>query len=118
MMWNVPASASPLKEEIAYNAVDFMTRPEKFVERQSKEKDSVDRLSVADLFMIHIMENLIRLRGLMLTNKLTIDVMCGVVKAVRGHAADDPDNLKLLKCIASMRPYTISWSIVLDCFFA
>ncbi|KAL4150872.1 hypothetical protein PRNP1_010268 [Phytophthora ramorum] len=63
------------------------------------------------------MENLIRLRGLMLTNKLTIDVMCGVVKAVRGHAADDPDNLKLLKRIANMRPYTISWSNVLDCFF-
>ncbi|GMF28839.1 unnamed protein product [Phytophthora fragariaefolia] len=77
---------------------------------------SVDRLSVADLFVIHVMTNIRRRRDLMMNNRLTIDVNYGVVKAMRGQAANDPDNQKLLARIAKLRPYTISWSNVLYYF--
>lgn len=114
-MWNVPTGAPPLEEDIAFNTVDFMSLVEDYVGRQSKQKHSVDRLSVADLFIIHVMTNLRRLRDLMLTNKLTIEVAYGV-KAVRSAAANDPENQELLARIAMLRPYTISWSNVLDYF--
>ncbi|ETO82310.1 hypothetical protein F444_03535 [Phytophthora nicotianae P1976] len=115
-MWNVPSGAPPLEEDFAFNTVDFMTLLEDFAERQRKQKHSVDRLSVADLFVIHIMKNLQRLRDLIQAHKLTINVMYGVVKAVRGKAANDPVNQELLARIAMMHPYTISWSNVLDYF--
>lgn len=115
-MWNVPSGAPPLEEDVAFNTVDFMTLVEDYAERQKKQKQSVDRLSVADLFVIHTMQNLTRLRELILSNKLTIEVMYGVVKAVRGDAVNDPVNEDLLSRIAMMRPYTISWSNVLDYF--
>ncbi|KAG3108063.1 hypothetical protein PI125_g12158 [Phytophthora idaei] len=62
------------------------------------------------------MQNLDCLRGLMMKNKLTIEVHYGVVKAVRGDGTNDLENLQLLVRIALMRPYTISWSNVLDFF--
>lgn len=115
-MWNVPPNAPPLEEDIAFNTVDFMTLLEEYAKREKQQKRSVDRLSVVDLFVIHILQNLHRLRGLMLRNKLTIEVNYGVVKAVRGAAANDRTNRELLDRIALMRPYTISWSNVLDYF--
>ncbi|KAG2511691.1 hypothetical protein JM16_008167 [Phytophthora kernoviae] len=115
-MWCVPPGAPPLEEDVALNTVDFMSLLEEYARREKKQKDSTDRLSVVDLFVILIIRNLHRLRGLMLTNKLTIEVIYGVVKAVRGDAANDPENEALLARIAMMRPYTISWSNVLDYF--
>ncbi|KAG6954858.1 hypothetical protein JG688_00012149 [Phytophthora aleatoria] len=115
-MWNVPSGAPPLKEDVAFNTVDFMALLEDYAERQSKQKHSVDRLPVANLIVIHIMKNPQRLRKLMQTHRLTIDVMYRVVKAVHGDAATDPVNQELLARIAMMRPYTISWSNILDCF--
>ncbi|KAE8886819.1 hypothetical protein PF005_g24736 [Phytophthora fragariae] len=115
-MWNVPAGAPPLEEDIAFNTVDFKSLVEDYAERQTKQKHSVDRLSVADLFIIHVMTNLRRLRDLMLANKLIIEVTYGVVKALRGAAANDPENQEQLARIAMLRPYTISWSNVLDYF--
>ncbi|KAG3074965.1 hypothetical protein PI125_g21843 [Phytophthora idaei] len=114
-MWNVPSGAPPLKEDVAFNTVDFMALLEDYAERQSKQKHSVDRLPVANLIVIHIMKNPQRLRELMQTHRLTIDVMYRVVKAVHGDAATDPVNHELLARIAMMRPCTISWSNVLDC---
>jgi hypothetical protein len=113
-MWNVPAGAPPLEEDVAFNTIEFMTLVEDYAERQ--QKHSVDRLSVVDLFVIHTIKNLHRLRGLMMANRLTIKVMYGVVKAVRGDAVNDRVNQELLARIAAMRPYTISWSNVLDYF--
>ncbi|RMX65724.1 hypothetical protein DD238_004754 [Peronospora effusa] len=115
-MWNVPPGAPPLEEDVAFNTVDFMKILENFEEREKKQKHSTDDLSVVDLFIIHIMRNLHRLRELMTANKLSIEVNYGVVKAVRGKAATDPENLNLLARIALMRPFTISWSNVLDYF--
>ncbi|POM58182.1 Hypothetical protein PHPALM_37209 [Phytophthora palmivora] len=115
-MWNMPSGAPPLEEDVAFNTVDFMTLVEDYAERQKKQKQSVDRLSVSDLFVIHIMQNLQRLRELLLSNKLTINVMYGVVKAVRGNTTNDTKNQELLARIAMLRPYTISWSNVLDYF--
>ncbi|KAG6623798.1 uncharacterized protein IUM83_01968 [Phytophthora cinnamomi] len=115
-MWNVPVGAPPLEEDIAFNTVDFMSLVEAYAERQAKQKHSVDRLSVADLFIIHIMTNLRRLRELIMDSKLTIEVTYGVVKAVRGEASNDRENQELLARIATLRPYTISWSNVLDYF--
>ncbi|KAF4146964.1 hypothetical protein GN958_ATG03851 [Phytophthora infestans] len=115
-MWNVPPGAPPLEEDIAFNTMEFLDILEEFAERQKKQKSSIHRLSVADLFVVCITRNLCRLRGLMVANKLTIDVMYGVVKAVRGEAANDVENRKLLAQIAALRPYTISWSNVLDYF--
>ncbi|KAG6969008.1 hypothetical protein JG688_00005521 [Phytophthora aleatoria] len=103
-MWNVPTDSAPLDDEIALNTVDFMSLVEDYVEREKRQKNSTNCLSVVDLFVIHILKNLHRLRGLMLTNKLTIEVNYGVVKAVRG---DDPANQALLTRIAEMHPQTI-----------
>ncbi|KAG7376541.1 hypothetical protein PHYPSEUDO_013201 [Phytophthora pseudosyringae] len=55
-MWNVPSGAPPLEEDVAFNTVDFMTLVEDYAERQNKQMQSVDRFSVADLFVIHIMQ--------------------------------------------------------------
>ncbi|KAG7385155.1 hypothetical protein PHYPSEUDO_001783 [Phytophthora pseudosyringae] len=115
-MWNVPPGAPPLEEDIVFNTVDFMKILENYAEREKTKKNSTDRLSVVDLFVIHVLENLNRLRGLMLANKLTVEVHYGVVKAIRGEAAEDPVNEELLARIAMIRPYTISWSNVLDYF--
>ncbi|KAF1785797.1 Tetratricopeptide-like helical domain [Phytophthora cactorum] len=112
-MWNVPTDSAPLDDDIALNTVDFMSLVEDYVEREKRQKNSTNCLSVVDLFVIHILKNLHRLRGLMLTNKLTIEVNYGVVKAVRG---DDPANQALLTRIAEMRPQTMSWSNLLDYF--
>ncbi|KAF1789362.1 Tetratricopeptide-like helical domain [Phytophthora cactorum] len=90
---------SPLEEDIAFNTVEFMDILEEYAERQKKQKDAIHRLSVTDLFVMYISRNLLRLRDLMVANKLTIEVTYGVVKA-----------------IAALRPYTISWSNVLDYF--
>ncbi|KAG7380036.1 hypothetical protein PHYPSEUDO_007848 [Phytophthora pseudosyringae] len=114
-MWNVPAGSPPLEDDTALNTVDFMHLVEDYVERENKLKHSTDRLSVADLFVIHIMKNLHRLRGLVvLANKLTIEVNYGVLKAVKGETANDLVNQELLSRIAMMRPETISWSSMLD----
>ncbi|KAF1783645.1 Tetratricopeptide-like helical domain [Phytophthora cactorum] len=107
---------SPLEEDIAFNTVEFMDILEEYAERQKKQKDAIHRLSVTDLFVMYISRNLLRLRDLMVANKLTIEVTYGVVKAVRGAAANDAENRKLLSQIAALRPYTISWSNVLDYF--
>ncbi|OWZ09022.1 hypothetical protein PHMEG_00018340 [Phytophthora megakarya] len=115
-MWNVPFGAPPLEEEIAFNTVDFTKILHDYTAQMLKQSRSVEKLSIVDLFIIHIIENLQRLRDLMLRNKLTIEVNYGVVKAVRGETANDPENNALLIRIAVMRPYTISWSNVLDYF--
>ncbi|CAI5746570.1 unnamed protein product [Peronospora destructor] len=114
-MWNVPPGAPPLEEDVAFNTVEFMNILENFEEREKKQ-NSTDEISVVDLFIIHIMRKLHRLRELMTANKLSIEVNYGVVKAVRGKAAADPENLNLLARIAQMCPFTISWSNVLDYF--
>ncbi|KAG6969487.1 hypothetical protein JG687_00003183 [Phytophthora cactorum] len=115
-MWNVPPGAPPLEEDIAFNTVEFMDILEEYAERQKKQKDAIHRLSVTDLFVMYISQNLLRLRDLMVANKLTIEVTYGVVKAVRGAGANDAENRKPLSQIAALRPYTISWSNVLDYF--
>ncbi|KAG6970022.1 hypothetical protein JG688_00005076 [Phytophthora aleatoria] len=91
-MWNVPPGAPPLEEDIAFNTVEFMDILEEYAERQKKQKDAIHRLSVTDLFVMYISRNLLRLRDLMVANKLTIEVTYGVVKAVRGAAANDAEN--------------------------
>ncbi|KAL4145802.1 hypothetical protein PRNP1_011678 [Phytophthora ramorum] len=115
-MWNVPDGSPPLEADIALNAVDFMKLLEDCKERETKQKNSTEKLSVVDLFVIHTVKNLLRLRGLMLANKLTIQVHYGVVKAVRGDPPYNHENQELLERIATMRPDTISWSNVLDYF--
>ncbi|CAH0475964.1 unnamed protein product [Peronospora belbahrii] len=115
-MWNVPTGAPLLEEDVAFNTVSFMNILDDFKEREKKQKNSTDELSVVELFMIHIMRNLHRLRELMVANRLSIEVYYGVVKAVRGEAATDFGNLKLLARIASMHPFTISWSYLPDYF--
>ncbi|KAE9080508.1 hypothetical protein PF005_g22827, partial [Phytophthora fragariae] len=115
-MWSVPPGAPPLEKVVAFNTVDFMNLLDAYAEREKHKKNSAEKLSVVDLFVIHILRNLQRLRDLMLANKLTIEVHYGVVKAVRGEGANDPENKKLLERIAAFRPYTISWSNVLDYF--
>ncbi|KAE8990501.1 hypothetical protein PR003_g21462 [Phytophthora rubi] len=115
-MWNVPKGAPPLRDDTAFNTVEFMNLLDDYLERENKEKHSSDRLSVVDLFVIHIMKSLNRLRGLILAHKLTIEVHYGVIKAVRGEVADDPVNEKMLARIALMRPRTMSWSNLVDYF--
>ncbi|KAL4086145.1 hypothetical protein PRIC1_014767 [Phytophthora ramorum] len=115
-MWNVPDGSPPLEADIALNTVDFMKLLEDCKERETKQKNSTEKLSVVDLFVIHTVKNLLRLRGLMLANKLTIQVHYGVVKAVRGDPPYNHENQELLERIATMRPDTISWSNVLDYF--
>ncbi|KAG7397247.1 hypothetical protein PHYBOEH_001059 [Phytophthora boehmeriae] len=115
-MWNVPPGAPPLKEDIAFSTVSFLSIVEDYTERKQKQASTAEKLSVVDLFVIHILQNLRRLRGLMLSGKLTIDIEYGVVKAVRGETTNDPVNKELLARISTMRPYTISWSNVLDYF--
>ncbi|GMF42793.1 unnamed protein product [Phytophthora fragariaefolia] len=111
-MWNVPPGAPPLEADVAFNTVEFM----KIVECKKRMKAPANKLSVVDLFMVHILQNLQRLRRLMLVNKLTIEVHHGIVKAVREDGPRDSDNNLLLERIAALRPYTISWSNVLDYF--
>ncbi|ETI49120.1 hypothetical protein F443_06959 [Phytophthora nicotianae P1569] len=115
-MWNVPVGSPPLDDEIALNTVDFTNLVEDYVAREKKQKNSTKGLSVVDLFIIHILKNLHRLRGLILANQLAIEVNYGVVKAVRGDAVNDPVNQELLVRIAEMRPETISWSNLPDYF--
>ncbi|KAG6955314.1 hypothetical protein JG687_00011302, partial [Phytophthora cactorum] len=95
-MWNVRTGSPPLDDEIAFNTVDFISLVEDYVERKKRQKNSNNCLSVVDLFVIHILKNLHRLRGLILTNKLTVEVNYGVVKAVQGG---DPANQALLTLI-------------------
>ncbi|KAI9985764.1 hypothetical protein PInf_024530 [Phytophthora infestans] len=113
-MWNVPANSPPLDDEIALNTVDFRTLVEDYVDPEKKQKNSTKRLSVLDLFVIYILKNLHRLRGLMLANILTVEVNYGVVKA--GRDASDPVDEALLTRIAELQPETISWSNLLDYF--
>ncbi|ETO77851.1 hypothetical protein F444_07030 [Phytophthora nicotianae P1976] len=115
-MWNVPSGAPPLEEDIMFNTVNFTKILDDCAAKEKTKKKSTENLSVVDLFTIHIIQNLDRLRGLMRKNKLTIEVHYGVVKAVRGEAANDLENQHLLSRIALMRPYTMSWSNVLDYF--
>ncbi|KAG6610933.1 uncharacterized protein IUM83_08210 [Phytophthora cinnamomi] len=115
-MWTVPAGAPPLEENVAFNTVDFMNILKDYEKREKQKKNSAEKLSVVGLFVIHILGNLQRLRDLMLVNRLTIEVHYGVVKAIRGEGANDPENKKLIERIAALRPYTISWSNVLDYF--
>ncbi|KAG2998305.1 hypothetical protein PC119_g17479 [Phytophthora cactorum] len=79
-MWNVPAGAPPLEENIMFNTVDF-SRFWTIMWSKKTKKNSTEKLSVVDLSIIHIMQNLDYLRGLMMKNKLTIEVHYGVVKA-------------------------------------
>ncbi|KAG3008078.1 hypothetical protein PC128_g19644 [Phytophthora cactorum] len=97
-MWNVPAGAPPLEENIMFNTVDF-SRFWTIMWSKKTKKNSTEKLSVVDLSIIHIMQNLDYLRGLMMKNKLTIEVHYGVVKAVRGDGTNDLENLQLLKWI-------------------
>ncbi|KAG1709242.1 hypothetical protein DVH05_019886 [Phytophthora capsici] len=112
-MFNVPAGSPPLHDDIAFNTVDFGLLLEDYVKREKKNKRSTSGLSVVDLFIIHILKNLNRLRGLMLRNQLTIEVNYGILKAVRGETVD---NQQLPARIARLCPDTISWSNVLDYF--
>jgi hypothetical protein len=109
-MWNVPPGSPPLEAGIAFNTVDLMDLVEDFTKRGRCQ------LSIVDLFMIHVMKGLRRLRDLLQTQKLTIEVNYGVVKAVKGDAVNDSANQELLERIANLRPQTISWSNVLDYF--
>ncbi|TDH72666.1 hypothetical protein CCR75_008477 [Bremia lactucae] len=113
-MWNVPSGAPPLEEDIALNIVEFTRLVREYSHREKGM--AIHELSVVDLFVLHVTQKLRFLRALLETSKLTIEVMYGVVKAVRGEGAKDPENLKLLLQIAKLRPYTISWSNVLDYF--
>lgn len=113
-MWLVPPGAPPLEEDVAFNVMEFRTLLDEYAKRE--RQGAAETLSVVDLFVFHIMQNLNRLRGLILTDRLTIDVHYGVVKAVRGETMNDQENEALLARIAMMRPYTISWSNVLDYF--
>ncbi|KAL3666466.1 hypothetical protein V7S43_008714 [Phytophthora oleae] len=115
-MFNVPAGSPPLEDDIAFNTVDFGLLVEDYVTREKKQKRSTNGLSVVDLFIIHILKNLFRLRELLRTNKLTIEVNYGVLKAVRGEAVNDYVNQELLARIARLRPDTISWSNMVDDF--
>jgi hypothetical protein len=111
-MWNVPPNSPPLEEDIAFNTVDFMSLLCENVQRQKTQKSSAERLSLVDYFVICSVRGLHRLRDLIQANKLTH----GVVKAVRCETMHDEDSTALLSWIASMRPYIISWSNVLDYF--
>ncbi|KAK1933803.1 hypothetical protein P3T76_011563 [Phytophthora citrophthora] len=115
-MFNVPAGSPPLNDDIAFNTVDFCILLEDFIQREKKDKRSTSGLSVVDLFLIHILKNLNRLRGLMQRNQLRIEVHYGVLKAVRGEAVNDHVNQQLLTRIARMRPDSISWSNIVDYF--
>lgn len=115
-MWNVPPGSPPLRDDIALNTVEFTELLDDYIEREKQQEHSCDRLSVVDLFIIRTMKNLSRLRGLMLRDKLTIEVNYGVVKAVKGEDANDPVNKNLLARIARIRPRTMSWSSLLDNF--
>ncbi|KAF4038481.1 hypothetical protein GN244_ATG09355 [Phytophthora infestans] len=109
-MWNVPPGALPLEEDIMFNTVDLTIIVDDYAEQE--KKNASEKLSVVDLFTVNIIPNLGRLRELMLKKKLAIQVHYGVVKAVRGEAANDPEDLRLLSRIANTQPctmYSMNW---------
>jgi len=103
-MWSVPEGSPPLVADSIFN----MYLVPVFVESHKKKP----ALSMVDLFVDIVLGHLETLRGLVKTGTLHIDLYVGKLEPLGASNQGDT----LADDIASLRPYTFSWSNVIDYF--
>eukprot|EP00448_Togula_jolla_P026370 CAMPEP_0170652860 /NCGR_PEP_ID=MMETSP0224-20130122/47114_1 /TAXON_ID=285029 /ORGANISM="Togula jolla, Strain CCCM 725" /LENGTH=1145 /DNA_ID=CAMNT_0010984723 /DNA_START=78 /DNA_END=3515 /DNA_ORIENTATION=- len=103
-MWSVPEGSPPLEAELALNALPA----EVFLE----EASASPQLDLVALFCGRVTRDMQRVRWLRQSGDLTIQLYWAVLRPL-GLSADGD---AVAAAVAALRPYTFSWSNVIDYF--